>query len=222
MPKLTSLFDSFDNLDQIPTEAIVSWIKPVPDLNQLENYLANRILYPQTLPISEQDMKLDLSILREALKINGPKNVSREKNALLGDNPFINVTLRKVIIPAKFLNFVPDIKKLAFVFIDALLLNRQKQDWFQDLWKVVLTDDSDEMVGSVLLPQFEDSGGIMNLRLQNKNYQIRPGNLVVIPCPQDRCEIAYRLQKGKVLGKAESAIEIYGGKLGLVIDGRSV
>ena len=61
----------------------------------------------------------------------------------------------------------------------------------------------------------------MNLKLQGKNYEIRRGNLMVIPCPKDRCEIAYNLRSGKVLGKEESAIELYGGKLGLIVDGRS-
>lgn len=220
MPRLTGLFDSFDNLDQISVEAIASWLKPVPQLNQLEDYLANKILYPQALPLTEPDMQIDLSILREAIKMNIPKPGS-PKNALLGDNPFLNITLRKILIPVKFLNFVPDLMSLTLAFIDALLLSREKKDYFQDLWTIVLTDNIDEIVGSILLPQFDGSGGVMDLELQSKNYEIRQGNLMLIPCPKDRCEIAYKLQKGKLLGKKENAFEIYGGKLGLVIDGRS-
>ena len=224
MPRLAGLFDSFDNLDQISPEAIASWLKPVPSLNQLENYLANRILYPQVLPLTGQDMQIDLSILREALKasiaLTNARNGSK-MNALLGDNPFLNITMRKILIPVKFLNFAPNLLSLTFVFIDALLLNRKKEDWFQDLWTIVLTDDIDEVVGSLLLPQFDDKGGVMNLKLSGGNYEIRAGGLMVIPCPKDRCEIAYSLKKGKILGHQESAIEVYGGKLGLVIDGRS-
>ena len=221
MPRLTGLFDSFDNLDQISVEAIASWLKPIPQLNQLEDYLANKILYPQALPLTEPDMQIDLSILREALKMNGPKPGFQKNNTLLGDNPFLNTTLRKILIPVKFLNFVPDLMSLALVFIDALLLNREKKDYFQDLWTIVLTDNIDEIVGSILLPQFDGSDGVMNLELQSKNYEIRQGNLMLVPCPKDRCEIAYKLQKGKLLGKKENAFEVYGGKLGLVIDGRS-
>lgn len=225
MARLTGLFDSFDNLDQISPEAIASWLKPVPQLNQLENYLVNKILYPQALPLTERDMKIDLSILREALKMskaladatNGPK-----RSALLGDNPFFNSILRKILIPVRFLNFVPSLASLTVIFIDAFLLDREKQDYFSDLWTVVLTDDIDEVVGSILLPQFESSSGVINLKLLNKNYQIRPGSLMTIPCPKDRCEIAYKLQNGQVLGKQESAVEVYGGRLGLVVDGRSV
>lgn len=219
MSKLPGLFDSFDNLDQIPPEAIASWLKPVPQTISLENYLANRILYPQTFPITERDMQIDLAILREAVKINGPRPGLKKNNTLLGDNPFLNITMRKVLIPVKFLKFIPNLMNLTLIFIDALLLYREKQDYFSDLWTIVLTDDIDRVVGSILLPQFE-SGGAMNLKLQSKNYEIRAGSLTVIPCPKARCGIAYKLQNGKMLGSKENAIEVYGGELGLVIDGR--
>lgn len=221
MPTSLSLFDSFDNLDQISPEAVSSWLKPVPQLNLLANYLANKILYPESLPLTKQDMQIDLAILREALKINVPSG-SHKMNALLGDNPFLNVTLRKILIPDRFLKFVPDLVVLTTVFIDALLLNRTKEDWFQDIWTIVLTDHTDEIVGSVLLPQFEDTNAVMNCSILGKTYEIRPGDMKVFPCPKDRCEIGYKLQRGKILGKNESAIEVYGGKLGLVIDGRNI
>ena len=215
------LFDSFDGLDQISVEAVSSWLKPAPRLTQLKNYLANKILYPQSLPLTKQDMQIDLAILREALKINVPKG-SQKLNALLGDNPFLNITLRKILIPSKFLDFVPNLATLTTVFIDALLLSRTRKDWFQDIWTIVLTNTSDEIVGSVILPQFEDKDALMRCQLLEKNYEIRPGDLTALPCFKDRCEIGYKLHKGKILGKEENAIEIYGGKLGLVIDGRSI
>ncbi|MBU1000461.1 hypothetical protein KKE78_03655 [Patescibacteria group bacterium] len=216
-----SLFNSFDDLDQISIEAVSSWLKPTPQLIQLKNYLANKILYPQSLPMTKQDMQIDLAILREALKMNVLRGVQKT-NALLGDNSFLNTTLRKILIPSRFLDFVPNLAVLTTVFIDALLLNRARKDWFQDIWTIVLTGNDDEIVGSVILPQFEDQKALMSCRLLGKNYEIRPGNLAVLPCLKDRCEIGYRLHKGKVLGKEANAIEIYGGKLGLVIDGRSL
>lgn len=222
MPRLSGLFDSFDNLDQIPPEAIASWLKPVPNLNQLENYLANKILYPQAVPLTERDMQIDLSILREALKMAAPKPGSQKANDLLGDNPFVNTVLRKILIPAIFLSFIPNLSNLVRVFIDAFLVNRERKDYFQDLWTIILTNNTDEVVGSVLLPQFDSSSGVMTLRLSSKNYQVRQGNVIVIPCPKERCEMAYKLQKGTLLGKQENAFEVSGGKLGLVIDGRNV
>lgn len=222
MPKLSALFDSFDNLDQIPVENIASWLKPSPQLIQLENYIANKILYPHALPLTEFEMRIDLAIIREALKINGPTLDNKNTNSLLGENPFLNITLRKVLIPQTFLQFVPDLISLTWAFIDGLLVDRKKEDWFEDLWTIVLTDDTDEIVGSIILPQFERKGGEMQIEVLGKTYQIQAGSLTMIPCPKDRCEISYKLQKGKILGKIEAALEIYGGRLGLMIDARNL
>lgn len=219
MPKLSGLFESFDNLDNINIESLASWLKHPPAPIQLENYLANKILYPQILPLTESEMQIDLAILREALKLNGPKTEISE-GSLLGDNPFLNITLRKIIIPEGYLNNIPNLVELTWAFIDGLLLNRRKEDWFEDLWTVELSNDTNEVVGSVLMPQFEGDGDNLALNLQGKNYQIKAGSLTVIPCLKDRCQISYKFTAGKFLGKRENAIEVYGGQLGLMIDGR--
>ncbi|MBI3103316.1 hypothetical protein HYZ05_00070 [Candidatus Daviesbacteria bacterium] len=219
MAKFTALFDTFDNLDQIPIENIAFWLKPTPNLIQLENYLANKILYPKSLPLSEPDMRVDLAILREALKLNNPKLA---KETLLGLGPFLNITLRKILIPQRFLEFIPNLPKLVWVFVDALVLARKKEDWFADLWTVVLTGDVEEVAGSVLRPQFRGDEDWMDLLVLGKVYKIRQGSLMVLACPGDRCQISYKLREGKFLGKNEAALEVYGGKLGLMVDGRNL
>ncbi|MEK7617124.1 MAG: hypothetical protein AAB414_03650 [Patescibacteria group bacterium] len=218
MSKLPGLFDIFDNLDQIPVENIARWLKPQPSLAYIENFLAQRILYPQTIPITEADLKMDLAILREALRMQGPKD--KKATALLGDNPFLNTTLRKILIPSKFLNFIPDLKILTYVFVDGLLLDRKREDFFEDLWTIELSGEISEVIGSLLIPQFKDKRGILQLRIGDKNYQIHPGTLIVIPCFKDRCEAIFKLKQGKILGKEDLAVEVYGGKLGLMVDGR--
>lgn len=215
----SAIFDSFDNLDQINIEDVARWLKPVPPLEQLENYLANRILYPQTVPLSKQDIKLDLAILREALRLNGPKKNSL-KDPLLGSNPFLNVVLRKVLIPRRFLDFSPDLISLVWAFLDGLLLFQKREDVFQDVWVVVLTDDADEVVGSIILPRFNDFSGLMEIRILEKIYQIKSGSLSVVPCNFDKCEISFKFKQGKILGKEDAVLEVYGGKLGIMIDGR--
>lgn len=219
MAQLPGLFESFDNLDTIEASSLITWLKNPPTEVQLENYLANRILYPQTLPLTDVDMKFDLAILREALRINGPKSGVKE-GPLLGGNSFINITLRKIIIPDRFLNNIPSPIDLTWAFVDGLLLNRRKEDWFEDFWTVILADDIDEVLGTVLLPQFGSDADTMNLNLLGKDYKIKAGSLTVVSCPKDRCQIAYKFLTGKVLGKKESTVEVYGGKLGLMIDGR--
>lgn len=218
MTRTVGLFDSFDNLDQISAEAVASWLRPVPQLITLENYLANKILYPQTLPQTAYEKQIDLAILREALKMHVP--IPHKTNALLGDNPFLNITLRKLLIPSRFLDYVGELADLVEVFIDALLTARKKEDFFEDLWTVVLTGDNDETVGSIILPQFAGSNGMMHMTTFGTSYQIHAGDFYSIPCSKDRCPLSYKVQNGKLLGKRESAIEVAGGRLGLIVDGR--
>ena len=220
MAKLSGLFDTFDNLDSLVAENIVRWLKPIPQTVQVENYLANKILYPQTLPVTKEDMQLDLAILREALRINGPKSRVGGGSGMLGDNPFLNITLRRIIIPQKFLQFTADLPSITWAFVDGLLLDRRKEDWFEDLWTVVVSDDTDQIVGSVLLPQFISNLSRLNLTFQGKDFEIRPGSLTVLPCPSERCEVAFKFNQGKFMGKTESVLELSGGNLGLMIDGR--
>lgn len=220
MPKLSGIFDSFDNLDQISADSLISWLKNAPSAQNIENYLANRILYPQSLPLTQLELKLDLTILREALKINGPK--ADESGSLLGDNSFLNITLRKIIIPKRFVTNIGDLVSLTWAFVDGLLLNKKRESWVQDLWTVVVSDDADEIVGSVMLPQFSSKNDILDLQLMGRNFKIKAGSLTVIPCPKDRCEISYKIASGKILGKKEDALQIYGGKLGLMVDGRTL
>lgn len=220
MAKLSGLFDTFDNLDQIEAEDIIKWLKPTPQTVQVENYLANKILYPQTLPVTKEDMQLDLAILREALRINGPKDKIASEGNMLGNNPFLNVTLRKIIIPQKFLQFIPDLTTIVWAFVDGLLSNRRKEDFFRDLWMVVVSDDTDQIVGSLILPQFQNKLSRFNLSFGGKNFVIRPGSLTVLPCPNESCELSFKFTGGKFMGKIESVLEVYGGNLGLMIDGR--
>ncbi len=112
------LFDSFDNLDQITVDSLIPWLKNSLSSIQLENYLDNKILYPNTLPLTEYDMKIDLAILREALRMNGFKS-----------DLFLNITLRKIIIPERFLHYVSDLVSLTWAFVDGLLLNNRKEEW---------------------------------------------------------------------------------------------
>lgn len=220
--KPAGLFDSFDYLDQISAESIASWLKPQPQLSNIENYLANKVLYPQTIPLTESDMKIDLAILREALKISRVQASARKTNGMLGEDPFLNITLRKVLIPIRFLNYVPDLKSLVWAFVDALLLDRNKKDYYQDVWTIVLTDDTDEVIGSLILPQFAGPSEEIDLVVLDKKYKISSGSLTVIPCLRQRCQIQYSLPKGRILGKQSNAVEVYGGRLGLVIDGRKI
>ncbi len=207
--KSLRLFDSFDNLDQIEVNSLISWIKNPPLPIQLENYLANKILYPKALPITILDMQIDLAILREALR-GKP------------DHPFLNTVLKKIIIPEAFLLNIPNIVSLTWAFVDGLLFNKKKENWYGDLWSIVVAGNKEEVVGSVLIPQFTSSKDILDLKMEGHDFKIKAGTLIVLPSLKNKCEIDYKLSNGKILGKQSSMMEIYGGRMGLMIDGRII
>ncbi len=209
MPESVGLFDSFENLDQIGVDSLIPWLKNPPSAIQMENYLANKVLYPNTLPLTKDDLKLDLVILREVLSKIGPKS-----------NPYLNISLRKIIIPERFLHYVSDLAGLTWAFVDGLLLNKRREEWYKDLWTVVIDNNIEIIIGSILLPDFGSSADSMNISILGQDYQIAQGSLIIIPCQSTRCEVAYKFSEGKLLGKKDSAVEVYGGELGLMIDGR--
>ncbi len=191
MPKVGGIFSSFDNLDEIETEDIAKWLKnPASSKFYLENYFANKLLYPQVAPTTPQDLNYDLAILREVLK----------KNLI-----FYNIKQKKFLIPELFSKSLPDLVKLVWAFIDAYCPN--------DLVTINLIGESSEKIlGSVVIVKFENSSPV-TLNIENKVYQIKPGTLMIIPCPGNRCHI-------QITGKNEAVFETAGGKLGLFIDGR--
>ena len=171
----------------------------------MQNAIANRILYPQTIPVTLEEMQIDLSIMREALK----KNKS-----------FISKSDRKIFIPDSFLYRIPDLAKLVWVFIDAYILDQEISE-NAPVWTVVLRGGKDEIVGSVILPKML-SGDIMEVTLEGKKIVAKKGGLTLIPCTENKCKMQFKLKLGSVLGKREGIVEVSGGRLGLLIDGREL
>src|SRR3989344_316237 len=104
MPKVTGVFDRFENLEKIPAENIAKWLSMHPDSAAIENYIANRVIYSQTVPVTLNDQNIDFAILREALR---------------AAPIYFKQNQKKIFIPADFLQITPDIKKLVNIVIDA-------------------------------------------------------------------------------------------------------
>ena len=76
MPKVSGIFEKFKDLEQIPIDDISRWLKPQPEYF-LENFIANRLLYPQVLPLTIQDLEIELAILKEVVK-RDPKHKTHD------------------------------------------------------------------------------------------------------------------------------------------------
>lgn len=106
MPKLTGIFEQFRDLDKIPTQDISVWTKERSQLTILENYLGNRILYPQTIPVTALDMDIDYAILLEA---------ARRQPEL-----FFNPVQRKIMLSQEYFVRFPPLQKLLTSLITVL------------------------------------------------------------------------------------------------------
>lgn len=205
MSKLTGIFETFHNLEAIPTQNFLHWLQSHPNPLLVENFLANRMLYPQAVPEQVTDLDWDMAILREALRTS---------------HEFIDLKTLKIFIPESLFARVPDLSKLAWIFIDAYLIGWVVKNPGKNVWTVVLRrSEGDETLGSVIIPEFQGNDSSMNLTIRNKNTQVKKGQLSVIPCAEE-CKFNFSVNNGSVLGVTQGLMRVPGGKLGLVVDGR--
>lgn len=69
MPHLSGVFDEFPDLEKASIEQLMSWVSQKVEVHFLVNLLGNRILYPQTIPLTKKEMELDLAILKAGVRM---------------------------------------------------------------------------------------------------------------------------------------------------------
>lgn len=215
MPKLGGIFNYLDGLAEMPLEGVARWLKSVPSKILLENFIGNRVLYPQTIPVSEYDMDVDMAIVRESLRLGKMKQIAGQKT-------LIDQTARRIYIPEDFVHRIPNLLQLIIFFVDAYILPRQKKNISEDIWTVTLQGSSNKTIGTIVIPVFHNNNGVAILSLNNKKYQIKKGIITILPCKTNRCHMDFKIADGKMLGVSEGVIEVYGGDVGVIVDARGI
>lgn len=203
MSKLAGIFEYFSDIDQIAVEDIQRWLKsPLSSIN-LQNAVANRLLYTQTLPVSKEDLDLDLAILREAIRRNIHYFISS----------------KQLVIPSQFLGRIPELPQVVLAFIDAYKYSSIPK---QRIISIVLKDEAkQDAVGSCVFIQFQNNKGIAQVGLdQEKIRDVKAGSLVIMPCNKNRCTLKFDIKEGSLLTLKTGALDVNGGILGVFIDGR--
>jgi|SRR3989338_3905831 len=195
MSKVSGIFEKFENLDKIPIDDISRGLVPQPP-HLIENLLANLLLYPQVAAIKKEDIDIELSILREVIR-RSPSNYYSAKE-------------KKIFIPAEFMTRFPDLNKLALAFVDGLSP--------KGIAQIVL--GKREIVGSFIKIEFNQDKDNFEMLVLEKKYSFNKGGLAIIPC-NHHCHITFKSDIGKIDNKSEATLEILGGRLGLVVDGRT-
>lgn len=193
MPKLVGVFDSFEDLEHIPIENVQVGLNSPQDITTLEDYLANRVFYPQAAPLTKEEITLDLKILIEGLKQNS--------SFLKG---------KKIIIPEDFTQRFPDLGLLVWAFVQAYNP--------KEALTVVLAGKGEEILGTILPAEFKDKKSIIEISIDKKTHPLKAG-FSVFPC-QENSQVHYFSTDSQILGQSEGTITVFGGRLGLAIDGR--
>lgn len=159
-PKLSGIFDYFNNLDDLSIENIARWLPFKIETHAIENFVANRILYPQTVPATEQEMEIDLSILREAVRINS--------------RLFYNHSRSSIVIPSEFEARFPPLIKLISALADVLVLNGVTKIFVKS-WV------GSRLMGSIVTPPLTQQKESILITLSGKKYNLVPNSFTRFP-----------------------------------------
>lgn len=200
MPEINGVFDKFSNLSQISAAALVLWLPKTFDTKIIENYLGNKLLYPSSVPTSQREELIDLAILREAIKLSPDKYFDANSN--------------KIYIPAEISNYFLNMTKVAWAFIDVFVKN--------PFTTIVNRGNVVKNAGTVLKLDVNNPKGVVDIWIKNqgKKYQVKVGSLTVIPVNLPKVDIKFASSSATLAGQASLEVEIAGGILGVVIDGR--
>lgn len=200
MPAVKGLFDYFIKFEGVEIEDLQKWLKGKVDRTILENRLGNRILYSQTIPQNQKDLLFDFAIIRKIIEQNQTK--------------FYNKNLKRIDIPEVFCEHFPNLQNLAGVFIDAISPCGITTFFIQS------NQFGRKQIGTYIRPENLQAGALIIISVENQQYQIQVGNLVVIPITESRVDITFTSSVARLTGKKIISAQVVGGQLGLIIDAR--
>lgn len=188
MPKLSGLFSNFSDLDSLDFETIRIYSKTNLKIHEIENFIANRFLYPQTIPSSILEMKLDLSAIKEIIK----KNI----------HLFYNNSLKRITIPEGFEERLKPVPDLIITFIDAISPPVTTQI-------ILKYADGSRKVGSVYIPQTMVTKPSVELTIDQQTMKLKNNVISRVNCAIPQTIVTLEGQNPET---------IWGGDLGIFVD----
>ncbi|MBI2021667.1 hypothetical protein HYS93_02150 [Candidatus Daviesbacteria bacterium] len=189
MPKLTGFFSIPLDLDQIPISDIYHWIKFKGDIKYLENYIGNKILYPQTIPTQKDELEIDFAILREVL-IRHPEIVYDPSQS-------------KLTLTQEMESRFPPLMRLASLVIETVAFSKELTYVF------LKGDKSSQLIGSVLSPTKVFSGSEVALIINGKETKVKNKSITILPIPEPHLKVQF---------PNSLELLVSGGSLGLAVN----
>lgn len=189
MPKLTGIFEELAGLESLPIDEINNFLSPQEHFYVLENYLGNRILYPQTIPQSKRDMEIDTAILCAYMHTH--------------QDLFINNGLRRVVISEKIETRFPPLANLIFYFPNIFHLESTVTIAVQrEIGQI-------EVVGTIVTP----SETLNKIKINGQEVNLNPEGMTYIESHEKNNEVELSNQVLTVEGgKLGIVINQKGGK----------
>lgn len=200
-------------MDIPKVEEINRWLPFLIRPLDLEDFFANKGLYPLSLPVTKKGFYLEAAFLRYQLKGSNTEGAEgAEKNLPAGR--------QELILTSKFLSAVPNSGL-------ALLLATDVYQPHSILKIYAEGEKSQEQLGAVVsLTEVNKKRKILGKLVftfgkQQKVLEIRPESMILISVDKDtELKLGFRLRGAKVLGKTRAVVSVSGGKVGIVIDSR--
>lgn len=222
-------------------EKVKRWLPFEIDLGVLENYLANKSIYPQTIPLSLRDLAIDQALLREVIRENKP------------DFFIVKGSLQKIILTGSFFSKVSNEEQIILVAIDSLELEGISYLYFDEknclkslipILSKFKKEQQEEVVSDILshiVSVISFLGPIVNRRSIGKvmidqgfnkkqELSLEGGELNYLPL-QGKMKLRFELLPGygvfanqlknrKKKDKNIFELEVIGGKKGIIFDVR--
>lgn len=190
MLKLTGIFEDLDSLDTLPIEDINNFLAEKEHIYILENYLGNRILYPQTVPVGKRDMEVDLAIL--ATYMHNHQEL------------FYMVGLKRIMIPEKVELRFPPLANLIFFFPEIFQL--------QEVVELAIKKESSqvEIIGTIItLPnRVGKSESLSEIKINGELIKLDPHGMTYFESEKNSNEVELPKQ----------TLTVAGGKIGIIIN----
>lgn len=191
MTVLTGIFASLPGLENMPPEGIQKWVKSRIGDHNIENFLANRILYSQSIATTEEEKQIDRAIFQEYI-VRNPAY-------------FYNPLTHKLIIPHELVTRIQPFSDLMMIFCSLLQLG--------PVTPVFLSDGSTvKTEGSILIPSLSPADQKITVSINGKMQTLEKSKFYTIPVEDQRTKIKIN---------NDNEIMVSGGSLGITIDLRN-
>jgi hypothetical protein len=188
MTALTGIFATLPGIENIPPEGVQKWVKNRLGDHAIENYVANRITYPQTIAISIEEKQIDQAIIQEYIA----------RNPALFYNPLTH----KLNIPQGITHYIQPVQDLMLILSSLLKLSQ--------ITPVFISDgNSVKVAGSIIVPNPQTSEPKINVSFNGKMQTLEKGKFYHFPLADQHMKLK--------IGN-ENEIMISGGTLGVSID----